>query len=185
MLKNIPAIISPDLLKVLCEMGHGDTIVIADGNFPCVSIAGSTECNVNASNPVAHNSIDASANSGNSYATSSAATACNTAVVIRCDGLGVPELLRAILKLIPLDTYVDAPVTLMGVAKGAEQIDVPIWDEFRSIVSEFDERGAAAFRTVDRFAFYEEAKQAFAVVATSEAARYANIILKKGVVINE
>ena len=150
MLKNIPPIISPDLLKILCEMGHGDTLVIADGNFPGASVA-----------------------------------AVNGAATVRCDGLGVPELLRAVLTLFPLDTFVDEPVTLMGVAKGTEQIDVPIWGEFESIVAEFDERGKAAFRTVDRFAFYEEAKQAFAVVATSESARYANIILKKGVVIND
>ena len=147
MLKNIPSIISPDLLKVLCEMGHGDTIVLADGNFPCASVA-----------------------------------KANGAALIRCDGLGVPELLRAILDLFPLDTYVDAPVGLMGVAKGAEQVEVPIWDDYRSIILAYDERGASVFRTIDRFAFYEEAKRAFAVVATGESARYANIILQKGVV---
>lgn len=38
MLKGIPPIISPELLKALCEMGHGDELIIADGNFPCESI---------------------------------------------------------------------------------------------------------------------------------------------------
>jgi len=148
MLNNIPPILSPELLKILCEMGHGDTIVLADGNFPAVSVAGA-----------------------------------NGAKLARCDGLGVPELLRAILSLFPLDTFVDAPVTLMGVASGQSQVEVPIWDTYHAIVAEYDERGRGAFRTVDRFAFYDEAKQAYAVVATGESARYANVILKKGVVI--
>ena len=150
MLNNISPIISPKLLMTLCEMGHGDTIVLADGNFPCASVVKT-----------------------------------NGAALIRCDGLGVPELLRAILTLFPLDTYVDAPVGLMGVAKGTEQVDVPIWKDYYDIVSAHDERGRSVFRTIDRFAFYEEAKRAFAVVATSESARYANIILQKGVVIND
>ena len=147
MLKNIPSMISPELLKTLCEMGHGDIIVLADGNFPSASVA-----------------------------------AANSAALIRCDGLGVPELLRAILTLFPLDTYVDSPVALMGVASGAEQVKVPIWDEYYKIVSDFDERGSGAFRMIERFAFYEEAKRAFAIIATSESALYANIILQKGVV---
>ncbi|MCL2059965.1 MAG: fucose isomerase [Oscillospiraceae bacterium] len=161
MLINIPPIIPPELLKTLCEMGHGDTIVLADGNFPGVSVAKAAGGGGSAGN-----------NGGD-------------AALIRCDGVGVPELLRAILALFPLDTYVDEPVTLMGVAKGTEQVEVPIWDEFYNIVSAYDKRGRNAFRTVERFDFYEEAKQAFAVVATSESARYANIILKKGVVIND
>ena len=78
MLKGIPSIISPELLKILDEMGHGDEIVIGDGNFPSSSIG---------------------------------------ARVIRADGHGVPELLDAILKLFPLDTYVDAPVALMEVVE--------------------------------------------------------------------
>jgi len=150
MLKNIPSAISPELLKVLCEMGHGDTLVIADGNFPGASVA-----------------------------------KANGAALVRCDGQGVPELLRAILTLFSLDTHVDAPVGLMGVASGQAQVEVPIWDTYSGIVSEFDERGRGTFRIIERFAFYEEAKRAFAIIATSESARYANIILQKGVVIND
>ena len=147
MLKNIPAILSPELLKVLCEMGHGDTIVIADGNFPAASTA-----------------------------------EAGGAKLVRCDGLGAPELLRAILEVFPLDSYVGEPVTLMGVAQGQEQIEVPIWGTFFSIAAEYDSRGRGAFRTVDRFAFYEEAKQAYAIAASGESAIYANVILQKGVV---
>jgi L-fucose mutarotase len=143
MLKNIPAILSPELLKVLCEMGHGDTIVLADGNFPSASVG-------------------------------------RGGIVIRADGHGVPELLRAILQLFPLDTYVDRPVSLMAVMPG-DTVATPIWDEYYRIVGEADNRGADAVREVERFAFYEEARKAYAVVATGEKALYANIILQKGV----
>ena len=102
MLKNIPKIISPELLKILCEMGHGDEIVLADGNFPSEAIGQR---------------------------------------VVRADGHGVPELLEAILTNEPIEK-------------------------------------------IERFAFYERAKKAYCVVATGEEAIYANIILKKGVVVS-
>ena len=145
MLKGIPPILSPELLKVLCEMGHSDKIVIADGNFPSETIG-------------------------------------KNAIVIRADGHGVPEILDAILKLFPLDTYVDAPVSLMQVMPG-DDVKTPIWDVYKEIVSKHDERGEKAFAEVERFEFYERAKQAYAVIATSETAIYANIMLQKGVVV--
>ncbi len=144
MLKGIPAIISPELLKVLCEMGHSDTIVIADGNFP-------------------------------------AETMGKDAIVIRADGHGVPELLEAILKVFPLDTYVENPVSLMQVMPG-DNAETPIWDTYKKIVSEADSRGEKAFAEVERFEFYERAKKAYAIIATGETAIYANIMLQKGVV---
>ncbi|MCD7740590.1 MAG: fucose isomerase [Ruminococcus sp.] len=146
MLNNIPAILSPELLKTLCEMGHSDRIVIADGNFPCESMG-------------------------------------KNAKVIRCDGHGVPELLDAILKLMPLDTYVEKPVNLMQVMPG-DDAETPIWDEYKQIVSKYDERGSGAIGQIERFEFYEQAKTAYAIVATGEAAIYANIMLQKGVVTN-
>ncbi|HCS75356.1 MAG TPA: fucose isomerase [Clostridiales bacterium] len=144
MLKGIPTILSPQLLKVLCEMGHGDSLVIGDGNFPAETIG-------------------------------------KDAIVIRMDGHGVPELLDAILKLYPLDTYVDKAVNLMEVVPG-DPVETPIWDEYKDIVVKYDVRGTAAIGHIERFAFYEEAKKAYAIVATSEKALYANIILTKGVV---
>ncbi|MBR3966380.1 MAG: fucose isomerase [Clostridia bacterium] len=144
MLKGIPKIISPALLKVLCEMGHGDRIVIADGNFPSESMG-------------------------------------KDAIVIRCDGHGVPELLEAILELFPLDTYVEKPVSLMEVVKG-DNVETPIWDVYKDIIAKQDKRGAEAVGNIERFAFYEEAKKAYAIIATGESALYANIMLQKGVV---
>lgn len=144
MLKGIPNIISPELLKVLCEMGHGDRIVIADGNFPSASIA-------------------------------------KDAILIRCDGHGVPEILDAILQLFPLDTYVEKPVTLMEVVPG-DTVETPIWDVYKEIISKHDERGEKTVGNIERFDFYDEAKKAYAVIATSEKALYANIMLQKGVI---
>lgn len=144
MLKNIPPILSPEMLKVLCEMGHGDRIVIADANFPAASMG-------------------------------------KHGIVLRADGHGAIELLDAILSLFPLDTYVEHPVSLMQVMPG-DTVQTPIWDDYKAVVAKYDERGAAAFGEIDRFAFYEEAKQVYAIIATGEKALYANIMLQKGVI---
>ena len=144
MLKGIPSIISPELLKILCEMGHSDRIVIADGNFPAESMG-------------------------------------KNAKVVRCDGHGATELLDAILQLFPLDTYVSHPVSLMQVMAG-DTVETPIWDEYKSIIAKHDDRGAATVQEIERFAFYEEAKKAYAIIATSEKALYANVMLQKGVI---
>ncbi|MDE5991902.1 MAG: L-fucose mutarotase [Oscillospiraceae bacterium] len=141
MLKNIPKILSPELVKILMEMGHGDEIVIADGNFPSETIGQR---------------------------------------VVRCDGHGVPELLDAIMKLFPLDTYTDKPVMLMEVVPG-DPVVPTIWDEYKSIINKYEPENCK-IEMIERFAFYERAKTAYAVVATGEEAIYANIILKKGVV---
>lgn len=144
MLKGISPLLSPELLKVLCEMGHGDYLVIADGNFPAASCG-------------------------------------QGAHVIRCDGHGVPEMLRAILPLFPLDTYVPHPVGLMQVMPG-DRTETPIWEEYRKILREQDARGDGMIEEIERFAFYEKARHAYAILATGESALYANIILQKGVV---
>lgn len=105
------------------------------------------------------------------------------AIVIRCDGHGVPEILDAILTVFPLDTYVEKPVNLMEVMKG-DTVETPIWDSYKEIVEKYDDRGAAAVGNIERFAFYEEAQTAYAIIATSETALYANVMLQKGVVVS-
>ena len=144
MLKGIPKILSPELLKVLCEMGHSDRLVIADGNFPAESMG-------------------------------------KDAIVIRMDGHGTCEILEAILQLFPLDTYVEHPVNLMQVMPG-DPVETPIWEDYREIVKKADARGKSAVGQIERFAFYEQAKTAYAIIATGESALYANIMLQKGVV---
>lgn len=104
------------------------------------------------------------------------------AIVIRCDGHGVPELLDAILKVFPLDTYVEKPVNLMEVMPG-DTVETPIWDVYKEIIAKHDERGAETVGNIERFKFYEEAKTAYAIIATSEKALYANVMLQKGVVV--
>lgn len=146
MLKGIPKILSPELLKVLAEMGHSDRIVIGDGNFP-------------------------------------AETMGKNAIVVRCDGHGIPELLDAILTVFPLDTYVEKPVTLMALMeRDVGRVATPIWDEYKAIVARHDARGADAVGEIDRFDFYDEAKKCYAIISTGEGAIYANVILQKGVV---
>ena len=104
------------------------------------------------------------------------------AIVIRCDGHGVPEILEALLKVFPLDTYVEKPMNLMEVMPG-DNVETPIWDTYKEIVAKYDGRGADAIGNIERFAFYEEAKTAYAIIATGESALYANVMLQKGVVV--
>lgn len=141
MLKGISPAISPELIKVLMEMGHGDELVIADGNFPSASIAQR---------------------------------------LVRADGLGCLILIDAILSIFPLDQFVEKPVALMAVVPG-DPYQPHIWDDYRKIVQQH-EPSFTDFEYMERFAFYERAKKAYAVLATSEMALYANILLKKGVI---
>jgi L-fucose mutarotase len=141
MLKGIPSILQPELLKILMEMGHGDEIVISDGNFP---------------------------------------GAANTRRLIRCDGNTVPQVLDAVLRLMPLDAYVEKPVALMEVVPGDPYVPT-IWDEYKKILGRYEPEHHA-IEHVERFAFYERARRAYAVIQTSETALYANILLRKGVV---
>lgn len=141
MLKNIPHVISPDLLKILDEMGHGDEIVIGDGNFPAESIGKRT---------------------------------------VRMDGHGGKEVLEAVLSLIPLDTYSEQNLILMKKVPG-DDCPTPIWSEYEKIAQSV-EGDSLKLSFEERFAFYERAKKAYAVISTGESALYANVIIKKGVI---
>ena len=99
------------------------------------------------------------------------------------DGHGTPEILDAILQVFPLDTYVEHPVNLMEVMPG-DPVKTPIWDTYEEIVGKHDNRGGVAIGQIERFAFYEEAKKVYAIIATGESALYANIMLQKGVVVD-
>lgn len=137
MLKGVPAIISPELLKILAEMGHGDEIVISDAHFPAYSI---------------------------------------NERVVRCDAVKSPQMMAAILKLMELDQYVENPVFLMQPVPG-DAVDPELLTECQEVLQDdFNRIGY-----VERFAFYEQAKKAYAVVVTGEGRIYGNIIVKKGV----
>lgn len=139
MLKNVPKIVSPTLLKILCEMGHGDEIVIADGNFPAETMGQR---------------------------------------VVRADGLDGVKMLEAVLSLIPLDTYAEENFMLMNTTAGDPTPE--IWAEYSAVATSLDDN--VREKKLERFAFYERAKNAYAVIATGEERIYANIILKKGVI---
>lgn len=139
MLKNIPKNLSPQLVKLMMEMGHGDEIVLSDANYPAERLG---------------------------------------ARVVRADGIGVPELLDSVLQLLPLDHYNDWQVGLMQVVPGDDTVPV-IWDTYKDIISRYDDH--AKIKEIERFAFYEQSKQAYVILITGETALYGNIILKKGV----
>jgi L-fucose mutarotase len=103
------------------------------------------------------------------------------AIVIRADGHGACEILEAILQVFPLDTYVEKPVNLMQVMPG-DTVETPIWDEYKAIIAKHDARGADTVGQIERFEFYEQAKTAYAIIATGEGALYANVMLQKGVI---
>ncbi len=100
--------------------------------------------------------------------------------VIRADGIRIPRLLGGILSLISLDTYVQAPVAMMAPVPG-DSPDPAVEAAYRA---EIDKRWPKTpqIEKIERFAFYERAAKAFAVVMTGETVKYANIILKKGVI---
>lgn len=115
------------------------------------------------------------------FPSASVAREHNQAELISCDSLTVPELLEAICQLLPLDTYAEFPAAVMQVVpQDAVGVATPIWDEFRWILQKSEGR-TIELEQVERFAFYERAKRAFAVVSTGESALYGNLILKKGV----
>lgn len=140
MLKGISPLLGPELLAVLCRMGHGDELVLADAHFPGESLG---------------------------------------VPVVRADGLRGAALLDAILPLLELDAYVEAPVVMMAAAPG-DSLDPAIEAAYRAAIDRHAPRTPPILR-VERFAFYERARHAFAVVMTGETAKYGNLILKKGV----
>ncbi|PJI84277.1 L-fucose mutarotase [Yoonia maricola] len=141
MLRNIPPILSPDLLHSLRAMGHGDDIVIADANFPGTAL--SQRCH-------------------------------------RLDGVSATDVLAAVLTVLPLDTFVADPALVMQVVEDADAVP-PIVGAFKKIITATADTPASLAK-LERFAFYERAKTAFAIVQTGETRLYGNIILKKGVI---
>ncbi|MGO2257215.1 MAG: L-fucose mutarotase [Hafnia alvei] len=139
MLKNISPLISPQLLKTLAEMGHGDEIIFSDAHFPAHSMGPK---------------------------------------VIRADGLRVSDLLAAIIPLFELDSY--APPLVMMAAVEGDTLDASVEQRYLQALSCPDRHDLSVTR-IDRFAFYERAQKAFAIVITGETAKYGNILLKKGV----
>jgi L-fucose mutarotase len=140
MLKGISPLISPDLLKILSEMGHGDEIVFGDSNFPAASHAQR---------------------------------------LVRADGLTITALLEAILPLFPLDYAVDYTAILMAYRGDKEPT---VWSRYKEILGNHPE-GDKILHAIQKPEFYERAKKAYCVVATGESESFANIIIRKGIII--
>jgi L-fucose mutarotase len=141
LLKNIPETLSPDLLKILMEMGHFDELVIGDGNFPAAS---------------------------------------NARHLVRLDGLGSAIILNDILQFFPLDDIRPKCVALMEVSR-KDYGNPPIWTEYTKAIAKWEGK-TDCIEFLPRWDFYDKARNAYAIIATSESSLFANIILTKGIV---
>jgi L-fucose mutarotase len=139
MLNGISPVISPELLKIMAEMGHGDELVLADAHFPGHTMGRR---------------------------------------VVRADGLSVAQLLDGIIPLFELDSY--APPLIMMAPVEGDQLDPTVEQSYLNAIGAHLDSVPSLHR-IERFAFYDRARKAFAVVMTGESAKYGNLILKKGV----
>jgi len=140
MLIGISPLISPELLKVLSLMGHGDEIVFADAHFPAENLG--LRC-------------------------------------IRADGLKISALLEAVLPLFALDDFVASPATMMATVEG-DDTNHSIEKEYSEIIQKHFTK-ELKIEKLERFSFYERSESAFAIIASGDTEKYANLILKKGV----
>jgi len=99
--------------------------------------------------------------------------------VHRVDGILATDMLDAVLTLMPLDDFVDQAAIGMAVV-GDPDLRQPIYELFEDIILHHEP--AMGFSTIERFAFYDRAKKAAAVIQTGEGRLYGNIILKKGII---
>lgn len=142
MLRGIPALLPPDLVKWMMEMGHGDEIVLADRNFPAVSKAKR---------------------------------------LVRCDATTIVPLLEAIVPMLPLDEAVDFNTILMKVPEALGGPVPRVWQGYQQVLARSPDRCSEPL-LLEKPDFYARSESAFAVVITGETARFANVILRKGIV---
>lgn len=145
MLKGIDPLLSPELLKVLCEMGHGDEVVVVDANFTAESLGRGKP-------------------------------------IIRLPGNDLQRACRAVLSVFPLDEAVEQPVAYMKVCDTPEGYTTELQQSVIGLVSTLGKKTAAHCEAVERFAFYERVKNAYAIVQTGELRPYANFLFKKAVI---
>jgi L-fucose mutarotase len=141
MLKGLDPLLSPDLLHVLAQMGHGDEVALVDRNFPAAAVARR---------------------------------------LVRLDGCDLPTAAAAVLSVLPLDTFVAQPIAAMDMVDNPGAVP-DVQREVFALAGSAEARNLEVER-VERFAFYERARRAFAVVATQEARPYGCVIFVKGVI---
>lgn len=146
MLKGIPQIITPEFIYALSAMGHGDSIVLADANFPAHRLANKN--------------------------------------LVHLQGISIPTLLDAVLKLFPTDDLHDKSGYVMAVAEAdlKKGVTTPIWNIYKDIFAKH--KLAPYLGEIERYAFYEEASRSELIVLTGENTPYANIMLYKGCILD-
>jgi L-fucose mutarotase len=144
MLKGIDPLITPDLIKLLMEMGHDDALVLADANFTAMSLG--------VGKPV-----------------------------LRLPGAGMARVVSAITAVLPLAADVAHPVAFMQVSDTTPPYLSALQREVVALVSAEMHPNQSA-ESVERYAFYDRVKRAYAIVVTGELQPFANFILRKGVI---
>ena len=148
MLKNIDPLLSPELLKLLAEMGHEDAVVIADANFTAMRYRAGT----------------------------------TSQQVIRLPGIGLVQAARAVLSVLPLGITQEKPVSYMHFSGKPPNFASEVQQEVINLVNADASSKGLQAQALERFAFYEQAMQAYVIVQTGEMSPYANFIFKKGVI---
>ncbi len=143
MLKGIDPLLSPELLKLLAEMGHDDAVVLADANFTAMSLG--------AGKPV-----------------------------LRLPGVGMARTVDAVASVLPLAEDVPHPVAYMQVGGTEPGYRSALQRETLAVLAKHGLRDGQA-EAVERYAFYERVKKAYAIVVTGELEPWGNFLLRKGV----
>ena len=146
MLKGLDNRLNAEVLFALRAMGHGDTLVIADTNFPSAAIARQTVLGE----------------------------------LLRMDNLTCAQAVEAVLSVLPLDTFVDDFAGRMEVVGAPDKIE-PVMAEVQAAIDAAEGR-VRTMVGIERFAFYERAKEAYAVIQTGERRFYGCFIFRKGVI---
>ena len=149
MLKNLDNRLNAEVLFALRAMGHGDTLVICDTNFPADSIARQTVLGD----------------------------------LLRMDNLTCGQAAEAVLSVLPLDTFVDDFAGRMEVVGDPLRVE-PVQAEVQAAIDAAEGRPRTMVG-IERFAFYERAKGAYAVIQTGERRFYGCFIFRKGVIAPE
>jgi L-fucose mutarotase len=146
MLKGLDPRLNAEVLFALRAMGHGDTLIIADTNFPSDTIARQTVLGE----------------------------------LLRMDNLTSAEAAEAVLSVLPLDTFVDDFAGRMEIVGNPDEI-APVQAEVQAVIDKAEGKPREMIG-IERFAFYDMAKQAYAVIQTGERRFYGCIMLRKGVI---
>ena len=146
MLKGLDPRLNAEVLYALRDMGHGDTLIIADTNFPSDTIARQTVLGE----------------------------------LLRMDNLTSAEAAEAVLSVLPLDTFVDDFAGRMEIVGNPEEI-APVQAEVQAVIDKAEGKPREMIG-IERFAFYDMAKQAYAVIQTGERRFYGCFMLRKGVI---